>query len=133
MNAARPRRRVVLRRVVFGLIALAAVGAGIVFAGANPRRSVPAFSPARAEQQARLACAALGTFERQVRQNVEGKKVLANLDEARRRATDAADRDPRWRSLASGADALGVAIRKDDAATARVGIDVVRAQCAELS
>ncbi len=132
MSTARPRRRIVL-----GLIALAAAiaaGVGIVFALDDaPRRSVPAFNPARAERQARVACAALGTFELQVGQNVEARKVLANLDDARRRATDAADRDPRWRSLASGADALGVAIRKDNAAAARVGIDVVRAQCAELS
>lgn len=127
-----PRRRTVL--AIIGVLAATAAGLVLLASTDDDRRQTPRqLDIPRAEQQARAACAAFDTFERQVKQNAPSRTVLATLSDARRRATDAADRDPRWRSLAGGADALGVALRTDNAAAARVGIDVVRAQCAELS
>jgi hypothetical protein len=120
---------VVLAAVLGGIGAVAALR---VRGDHVARRPVPLDIPA-AEQLARQACALATTFEDQVKANASSRQVLATADAMRASANDAADRDPRWRSLAGGTDALRLAMRKDDAAAARIGIDVVRAQCADLS
>jgi hypothetical protein len=129
---------VVSRRVLvlIGLVVVLGGAAGALIvrdrSEAHRRKPVPLDIPA-AEQLARRACAGIATFEQQVDANASAEAVFQTLDGLRSAANAAADRDPRWRSLASGTDALDVALRKNDAAAARVGIDVVRAQCADVA
>lgn len=92
----------------------------------------PPLDVARGERAARTACRHLAAFEQLVVDNARSDRVGDELRRADEAATTAVDADPRWRSLASGTDALVVAIEDDDAAAARVGIDVVRAQCQTL-
>lgn len=124
--------------VVAAVAILVAVAVGVAAASgvfANRRivvSSQPALDIPHAEIQARRACADLNRFDRLVKENARGDAILKALATGRREANAATTQDPRWRSLASGADALDAALRTNDARAARVGIDVVRGQCAEL-
>jgi len=128
----RNRRRVLLLVVTLALVTAAVIAYALLRPDHRLEPPPPLDIPA-AEQKARAACAGLVTFERQVDENARGNAVLGTVDQIRRDATSAADQDARWRSLAGGADALRLAIRTNDGPAARVGIDVLRAQCAEVS
>lgn len=115
---------------------LAVAGAAWFFAGrddgGDEGGALPPVDIAEGERSARTACRHLATFEQLVVDNARSDRVKDELRLADEAATAAVEADPRWRSLASGTDALEVAIDDDDAAAARVGIDVVRAQCQTL-
>jgi hypothetical protein len=75
------------------------------------------------------ACVALAEFENLLDANAPAKRARDVLDRAVRDAKAAADADPRWVVLASGAQTVDLAIRTDDANAAEVGITVVRQEC----
>lgn len=91
---------------------------------------VPAARPDEARREAAGGCAALAEFARLVRRNAPADRVRRVLAEAVRRAEAAADADPRWVALSGGAQSLQLAVARDDAQAARVGVGVVRAECA---
>lgn len=98
------------RWLVAGAVCVAiAVPTGFVLAGGGP--------PA--------PCARVTAFVEAVRRNASRDDAFEALDDA----TDAARSDPRWLQLASGLQALRVALEADDADAARTGIDTVRAAC----
>jgi hypothetical protein len=75
------------------------------------------------------ACAAGDRFEAAVKRNDDVDTVRAHLNTARREAHAAERGDSLYVGLASGMEALRIAIDNDDAQAARVGIDVMHAEC----
>lgn len=122
------RRKAVLTGVAVVLV-VAGVFAGVRWLTHDDDAGVGPVRPAVAEAEARRACRAFARFEALVADNAPSNEVYQALDEAHAAAHDAADDDPRWRSLASGTEALDVAFRRDNARAARIGVDVVRGQC----
>jgi hypothetical protein len=111
----RPR----LVAVVVLLALLATVAVVLVRPGATP-------TPA---EDAADSCTKAERFERLVEDNASAEQVLEVLGEAERKAASAADRDPVWLALSGGLQSVRIALNADDARAARVGIDVVRAEC----
>lgn len=112
---------------------MAVVAAGGAFAvvrsSGDDADARPKLTRVEADLAAARACRAFDRFEQLVEDNASGNKVYDAIDEAKESAEQAADANPRWRSLASGTDAVRVGFRNDDAGAARLGIDIVRAQC----
>jgi len=75
------------------------------------------------------ACTAAARFEKAVRRNADLDTVNSSLDAARRQAHDAEQGNSLYTGLASGLEALRVAIDHNDPQAARVGIDVVHTEC----
>jgi hypothetical protein len=125
-------------RLVSALVALAVavgVAGGLVWwtgrdaTEPGPPRSEPSLAPAAALANAASACVALAEFENLLDANAPAKRAREVLARAVRDAKAAAEADPRWVVLASGAQTLDLAIRTDDANAADVGITVVRQEC----
>lgn len=134
-----------MRRARAARIAVAVAVGVVVVAGAwafflrggsgngEKSRSGSAVDIARGEALARESCAAFSDAERLIRANESSDDVLASTDRARDKAEAAAEVDPLWRPLAGGTAAVDVALREDDPRAARVGVDVVRAECERLT
>lgn len=105
-----------------------AVGAA-VYALAGREGTPSPVSPRQAQAAATESCRSLARFEELVRLNAPVDQVQEVLDAAVRRAEVAARGEPRWLALAGGAQSVQLALDADDARAARVGIDVVRAEC----
>ncbi|MEO6204215.1 MAG: hypothetical protein ABIO67_02360 [Mycobacteriales bacterium] len=117
------RRRALAALFVVALFALA--GALLM---QQSRPEVPR-DPAVALVAAKVACAQVARFEALVDANASADRVREVLGMAVQGAREAADRDQRWVALLGGLQSLQVALDKDDPRAARVGIDVVRAEC----
>jgi hypothetical protein len=85
-----------------------------------------------AANRALAACAAADRFEASVKGNADIDTVNRHLDAARRNAREAEQDNSRYTGLASGIEALRIALDTDDAQAARIGIDVVRDECARF-
>lgn len=83
----------------------------------------------RARVLAGQACATMGKVVDAINADAASSRVMNWMDEATAASAEAADLDPRWRSLTSGVEAVHFALKEDDASAARVGISVVEAQC----
>lgn len=83
----------------------------------------------RARESARLACSTMERVVDAINADAASSRVMTWMDEATAASAEAADLDPRWRSLTSGVEAVHFALKEDDASAARVGISVVEAQC----
>lgn len=86
--------------------------------------------PATAASQ---ACARATEFEQLVARNGLRPQLESLLRDAVAAARSAAHRDVTYIRLQSGLEALEVALANDDPQAARVGIDVVRAECLALA
>lgn len=79
------------------------------------------------------SCRSLQDFTDLVDRNAPVSAVLSAVDRAVAQARDASSADPRWISLAGGAESLSIAVRANDAQAASVGIRVVTAECARTA
>lgn len=75
------------------------------------------------------ACAAATTFDEAVRRNDDIDTVKRHLQKARDEAGQAEKGDSLYVGLASGIEALHIAIETNDAQAAKVGVEVVRTEC----
>jgi len=82
-----------------------------------------------AREHAVRACAASVKFEAAVNRNDDIDTVRRHLNKARREAGDAEKKDSLYVGLASGIEALRIAIDNNDGSAAKVGISVVRTEC----
>jgi hypothetical protein len=116
----------VARRGAVGVV-LAALGlAGVIVAAVLVLRSGPSPTP---RDNARKACDSAAKFEREVKRNADVDTVNRHLNRARRQAHLAEEADSQYVGLASGLEALRIAIDRNDAQAAKVGIAVVRDEC----
>jgi uncharacterized protein (UPF0333 family) len=111
------------RGVLVGLAVVLVAGAAVLFvlhggSGSGSARS-----------HALRACADATTFENAVKRNADIDTVNRALNRARAQAHTAEQKNSLYTGLASGLEALRVAIDHNDADAARVGIDVVRSEC----
>ena len=82
-----------------------------------------------AREHAVRACAASKKFEAAVNRNDDIDTVRRHLNKARREAGQAEKKDSLYVGLASGIEALRIAIDNNDGSAAKVGISVVRTEC----
>lgn len=82
-----------------------------------------------ARAHALRACEAAEKFEAAVKRNDDIDTVNRHLNKARREAGAAEKKDSLYVGLASGIEALRIAIDNDDASAAKVGMSVVRTEC----
>lgn len=132
----RRRAALIASAVAVGVLVVAGASAFLLRGGSGNgenNRSGVALDIPRGERLASSACDAFTEAERLIRANASSDDVLALTDRARDSASAAADVDPRWRPLAGGTAALDEALRTDDPAAARVGVDVVRSECRALT
>lgn len=82
-----------------------------------------------AREHAVRACEATDKFEAAVDRNDDVDTVRRHLNKARREAAAAEKADSLYVGLASGIEALRVAIDNNDGSAAKVGMSVVRTEC----
>lgn len=121
-------------RLIVAMVAAAAGGVLVVLAvfllsGIFPGGSSSPVDQAGSARSAREACRTVRLFLELVRTDAAAHRVLDLLDSAVNAATAAADRDPAWRPLAGGVQAVRLALDEDDPEAARVGLAVVAANC----
>lgn len=104
-------------RIVFAVVGFVAIGPACGEAESSAR------------DHAVRACAASKKFDAAVRRNDDIDTVNRHLNEARREAGRAEKKDSLYVGLASGIEALRIAIDNDDAAAAKVGVTVVQTEC----
>jgi len=124
-----------MRRRLLLAVALASVVAAGTLAyllASSPSTPAPV-SAAQATAAAADSCRQLAAFDELVRANAPLDQVNAALKRATDRARTAARGDARWQALAGGTQSLRIALDANDARAARVGIDVVRAECRRSS
>jgi hypothetical protein len=105
---------------------LFAGGAAALVVTRNPAPKDPAL------RSARNACSHVARFEQIVERNRSAAEASRELALALRFARLAAEADTRWLPLSGGIQTLQIALEKDDAGAANVGIRVVDAQCAPI-
>lgn len=125
------------RRLVILVLAfvVSAVGASL-FASSRPRAPVPsagdgvtASDVGLAARDARKACQFFDEAVQLVRENGRTDQVMSSLGRAVRWASHAANRDPAWRGLLGGLQAVRASLERDDPRAADVGMRVVVSGC----
>ncbi|MDQ1446405.1 MAG: hypothetical protein QOI20_2869 [Acidimicrobiaceae bacterium] len=116
------RRKGVLIAGAVLLAAAAAIAAVLVLTTRDPADNTPRAHAVR-------ACADATRFEAAVKSNAKIDVVDKHLNRARAEAHKAEVGNSLYVGLASGMEALRVAIDRNDGQAARVGIDVVRTEC----
>ncbi|MCA1830789.1 MAG: hypothetical protein LC663_04665, partial [Actinobacteria bacterium] len=86
----------------------------------------------RARSYARQACARAAGFERLVDRNAPAPETQDALARALASAQSAQELDPAWLPLASGLRTVQLALQRDDAGAANVGMRVVLGQCGNI-
>lgn len=114
------------RRWLIAVAVALAVG-GLVLLLLRPEPAAP-----EARDSATQACREVVGFLDAVQRNGPADAALDRLDRAVVRGRAASSTDPAWVSLASGIESVRLAVRQDDRGAARVGVAVVRAECARL-
>lgn len=121
------------RKAVGAVAAAAAVGVtAAAYLLSGRADAPPALTPREAREAATQSCRQLAVFQQLVRANAASDQVRAALARSVSLAKSAATSDPTWIALAGGAESVQVALAADDARAARVGIDVVRAECRKV-
>lgn len=119
--------------LVGAAVTIAAIATALMFTRTDERKvpepGVTAADIARAEREGRSACAGFDRVVALIRQNDDADDVLATLSRAVGDASAAAARDPAWRPLASGLQAVKASLERDDPRAADVGVRVARAAC----
>lgn len=114
--------------LIVAAVAVSTVVAAAVLLARSSRP--PTGEMERALGLATQACRTVGVFRQQVAANARADRVFALLDGATASAKKAAARDPAWVPLAGGIQAVRLALDKDDAHAARLGMAVVATNCA---
>ena len=112
-------------------VVVAALVAATVLVGGNDRRTVET-DEAAAAVRAGEACDRFAALLDVVDRNGPAAEATHLLDAMADGGTEAARLDPRWTQLASGMHALRLGFREDDRDATRIGVDLVRAGCAEV-
>ena len=112
-------------------MALIAIVGATVLVGGNDRRTVEIDEPAAAVR-AGEACDRFDALLRLVERDGPAPEATRLLDAMAEAGTDASRLDPRWTQLASGMHALRLGFQEDDPEATRIGVDLVRAGCAEV-
>ena len=126
------RRRSRVAVLLAVLVVAGGAATAVVLLAREPARPEPV-SAAEAAPAARASCDAMTTFEQLVTANADLDRVRDALGTAERQAERAARGDATYLALAGGVQSVRLALDADDARAARVGIDVVRAECRRLS
>lgn len=113
-------RRLLIAAVV--LAGAAAGGAFVLLADDDAGDTSP-------RGHALAACDAAADFDAAVRRNDDVDTVRRRLAKARDEARQAEEGNSLYVGLASGIEALHIAIENNDAQAARVGVEVVRTEC----
>lgn len=114
-------------------VAVAVIAVGAVVVASRPSdESGTRIDIAAGEREAGAACRDLARFSALAHENASSDDVRDALDDADGRARRALDHDPAWVRLSSAVMALDHAVRRDDPASARTGIDIAREECARL-
>jgi uncharacterized protein (UPF0333 family) len=111
--------------VLVGLAVVLVAGAAVLFVLHGGSGS----GSGSARGHALRACADAAKFESAVTRNADIDTVNRSLNAARAQAHQAEQKNSLYTGLTSGLEALRVAIDRNDADAARVGIDVVRSEC----
>ena len=126
-------RRTRLLFLVVGAVVLAtvvAVAVMIIGRGASSDRPSAPIDPVAGAVAATEACDAFEQFVEAVRRDRSSGEIQEALSAAVALGEEAARQDPRWVALAGGLESVEVALEEDSARAARVGTDVVYANCA---
>ena len=126
------RRRTRVAVLLAVLVAAGGIGIAAVLPAREPAEPEPV-TQAEAVTAARASCDAVADFEQLVEANADIDRVKDALGAAERQAERAARGDALYLALSGGVQSVRLALDADDPRAARVGIDVVRAECRRLA
>lgn len=118
--------------LVLLVVVIALAGVVTYFSTRDSEDGIDIARSADPDRDGERACARFQSFVDLVAANADADAVEAELDEVVRLSISAAKADPAYVPLASGTQAVRSSLRSDSAPDARVGVDVVRANCDRL-